>query len=43
MRTRPAATVMVVLSLLTSVPLSAQVPASQGGTLGFYRFPALHG
>ncbi len=28
--------------LLLAAPLAGQVPASQGGTLGFYRFPALH-
>ena len=44
MRTRFAgAFTALFLFVLLSVPAAAQTPAATGGTLGLYRFPALHG
>lgn len=40
---KPRCTVLLIaLLVLVSASAHAQTPASRGGTLGFYRFPALH-
>jgi len=42
MRTPRSAVLAATLSIAASLSATAQIPATQGGTLGFYRFPALH-
>jgi tricorn protease len=43
MASRAAAAFMAMALLLVPLPSSSQTPAAAGGTLGFYRYPALRG
>ncbi|MDA0329867.1 MAG: S41 family peptidase [Gemmatimonadetes bacterium] len=42
MKHRPVTCILVLLGALAPLAVSAQTPAADGGTLGFYRFPTLH-
>ena len=42
MKTRSWLLALALAGVALTAPLAAQAPAAEGGTLGFYRFPALH-